>query len=135
MMKILIAFFCIAVSFHSFAKQKETDYETLGNCFQFLNYKSQNSLRWNLRETSFYNKYYKKPIPQMMEAIHKSEISCKSFRGSEAYDKCMSPNLTKNQYDFWSGSIGAQYSLKIAKSEMDIAQVEMICVPIFEGSK
>lgn len=47
----------------------------------------------------------------------------------------MIPNLTKNQYDFWSGVVGTQYQLKLAKSEMDIAQVELMCIPIFEGYK
>lgn len=76
MMKILIAFFCLAVSFHSFAKQKETDYEILGTCLTFLNYKSKNSILSNSRETSFFNKYHKLQTPQMMEAISKSQISC-----------------------------------------------------------
>ncbi len=119
----------------AFQKQGQTDYETLGTCLAFLNYKSKNSIRWNLRETSFFNKYNKLQTPQMMEAIRKSEISCKRFTGTLDFDKCMIPNLTKNQYDFWSGVVMTQYQLKLAKSEMDIAQVEAICVPIFEGSK
>jgi len=118
-----------------FQKQGQTDYDLLGTCFEFLSYKQQNSLSFNAREKSFYFKYYKKPIPQIMESVDKSRISCKQFAGSNAYDQCMSRNLSKSQYDFWLGSAATRVSLKLAKSQFEIAQVEMICVPIFEGSK